>query len=274
MTYTAQCCSSTNCKSAPSRTIAVTVLPKVGVPTTKDLSNACPFNTVNLVQGVTSTATTTGGTFEFYTSETLGEATRVANPGAVATSGKYYVVERSASGCYSLPGVINVGIVACEGSQTPCDQANPVTADAGADASICAAKTYKLTGKAGGPVATSQWTTSGSGKFDNPFALNATYTPSLADVQAGSVTLTLAGRSNNTACPTAQDAMVLTIQGIKTVPTVSVVQGALNLCYGDSVTLEASCRQWLPVEQQGNHAADYSEENCFLQCSADGCQRL
>ncbi|OIN58123.1 hypothetical protein BLX24_16510 [Arsenicibacter rosenii] len=242
MTYTAQCCSSTNCKSAPSRTITVTVLPKVGIPVTRDLTSTCPFNTVNLAQGVTSNVTTTGGTFEFYTSETPSAATRVANPGSVGVSGRYYVVERSASGCYSAASVISVGIVSCDGAQTPCDQANPVTADAGADASICAAKTYKLTGRTGGAVATSQWTTSGSGKFDNPFALNATYTPSLADVQAGSVTLTLAGRSNNLACPTAlaQDAMVLTIQGIKTVPTVSVVQGALNLCYGDSVTLEAS----------------------------------
>ena len=240
MTYTAQCCTSSNCKSAPSRVVYVTVLPKVGTPVTTDLSNACPFNTVNLSQGVTSAATTTGGTFEFYTTETPSAATRVVNPNAVGTSGKYYVVERSVGGCYSLAGSINVGIIACEGEQTPCDKANPVTADAGEDAKICAAKTYKLNGKSGGAVTKTQWVTSGSGKFDNSFALNATYTPSLADVQAGSVTLTLACRTNNATCPDARDAMVLTIEGIKTVPTVSVVQGSLNLCYGDSVTLEAS----------------------------------
>lgn len=238
MTYTAQCCTSNNCKSAKSNLVYVTVLPKVAVPVTKDLSNACPFNTVNLAQGVTSAAST-GGTFEFYTTETPSPATMVVNPNAVGVAGKYYVVERSANGCYSLPGVINVGITTC-GEQTPCDKANPITADAGADDKICAAKTYKLNGKAGGSVTKTQWLTSGSGQFDNPFALNATYTPSLADVQAGSVTLTLACRSNNATCPEARDAMVLTIEGVKTVPTVTVAQGALNLCYGDSVILEAS----------------------------------
>lgn len=233
-TYTARCCTSNQCKSAPSNLVAITLLPKVPQPSIVDKTNACPFNTVDLSTAVTSKAATTGGVFEYYTDAQL--TTKVGNPAAVGT-GTYYVVEKTVNGCYGLPAAIHVQINSCD-AQTPCDTKNPATADAGGDASICAAKTYQLAGKMGGAGKTAYWKTSGNGTFDNPYLLNATYTASAEDLLAGKVTLTLSVSTNNASCPVAKDDMILTIDGSKTVPVVTVV-GATNLCYGDSVTLKA-----------------------------------
>ncbi|WP_310587320.1 SdrD B-like domain-containing protein [Fibrella aquatilis] len=233
-TYSAQCCTSNNCKSQRSNVITLTVQPKVPQPKTTDLTNACPFKSVNLANGVGAVATT-GGTFEYYTTSTLEPASKLANTN-VTVSGTYYVVEKTTTGCYSLPSTIQVNITNC-GDQLPCGD-NPVTANAGKDDQICAAKSYKLAGVISGTNATAQWKTSGTGTFDNAFSPTAMYVPSLTDVQAGQVTLTLSVRSNNTTCPGQTDAMVLTINGPKTQPTVRIV-GATQLCAGETVKLEA-----------------------------------
>jgi large repetitive protein len=233
-TYTAQCCTSDNCKSKVSNAIVITVLPKVPQPKTVDLTNACPLLTVNLASAV-GTVQTTGGMFEYYSSSTLAPATKLTNTN-VTVSGTYYVVEKTTTGCYSLPTPIQVNITGC-GDPLPCTD-NPVTASAGDDATVCAAKTYKLDGKATGNNLITQWTTSGSGTFDNAFIGQALYTPSATDVQAGQVTLTFSVKTNNTACGVKTDAMVLNLNGPKEQPMVSVI-GATQLCYGDSVKLQA-----------------------------------
>ncbi|GAB3992727.1 hypothetical protein GCM10028807_26230 [Spirosoma daeguense] len=235
-TFTAMCCNSAACKSEPSNAVTVTVTPKVPQPTVVDKTNTCPFNTVDLSTAVTSATATTGGVFEFYTDASLSPASKVANPAAVGT-GTYYVVERTVNGCASLPVAIHVQIRTCE-EQTPCDATNPATASAGVDASICAAKTYQLSGAMGGAGKTAHWTTSGTGSFDNAFTLNAVYTASAEDLLSGRVTLTLSVSTNNAACPVATDDMVLTINGSRSVPVVTIV-GATNFCYGDSVILRA-----------------------------------
>ena len=235
-TFTARCCNSNTCKSVPSNEVTVTVLPKVSQPTVVDKTNTCPFITVDLATAVTSSASTAGGVFEYYTDASLSSGSKVANPAAVGT-GTYYVVERTVNGCAGLPVAIHVQINPCT-EPTPCDIQNPATANAGPDASICASKTYQLNGTKGGAGQTAHWTTSGSGSFDNSYALNAIYTASAEDILSGKVTLTLSVSTNNAACPVATDDLVLTINGIKSVPVVTVV-GATNLCYGDSVTLKA-----------------------------------
>ena len=233
-TYSAQCCTSNNCKSQRSNVITLTVQPKVPQPTTTDLTNACPFKSVNLANGV-GTVATTGGTFEYYTTSTLEPASKLANTN-VTVSGTYYVVEKTTAGCYSLPATIQVNITGC-GDQLPCGD-NPVTANAGKDDQICAAKSYKLAGVVSGTNVTAQWKTSGTGTFDNAFSPTALYVPSLTDVQAGQVTLTLSVRSNNTACPVQNDQMVLAINGPKVQPVIKIV-GATQLCAGETVKLEA-----------------------------------
>ncbi|WP_232540813.1 SdrD B-like domain-containing protein [Spirosoma endbachense] len=235
-TYTASCNSSAQCKSAASNAVVVTVLPKVASPVVVDKLNSCPFNTVDLSTAVSSTVSTSGGVFEYYTDATLSAASKVANPSVVGT-GTYYIVERTVSGCVSLPVAVHVQITGCE-AQLPCDERNPATANAGKDAGICAAKTYQLAGVLGGSGKTAHWTTSGNGTFDNAFLLNAVYRASAEDILAGKVTLTLSVSTNNASCPVATDDMILTIEGSKTIPTISIL-GSTSLCYGDSVRLKA-----------------------------------
>jgi len=235
-TITAQCSNSDLCKSAPSNPIAVTVVPKVPQPVVVDKTNACPLVTVDLATAVTSSVATTGGVFDYYTDATLSSASKVANPATVGT-GTYYVVEKTVSGCLSLPVAIHVQITTCN-EPTPCDAQNPATANAGADASVCATKTYQLSGTMGGAGKTAHWTTSGSGSFDNSYALNAVYTASAEDILSGKVTLTLSVSANNAACLVAKDDMMLTIDGIKSIPVITVM-GGTKLCFGDSVILKA-----------------------------------
>jgi uncharacterized repeat protein (TIGR01451 family)/gliding motility-associated-like protein len=235
-TYTARCGSSEFCKSEASNPITITVQPKVSTPTVVDRTNNCPATTVDLASGVTSKVSTVGGVFEYYTSPSLSADSKVANP-ATAGTGTYYVVERSVNGCYGLPAMMHVLIKPCD-TPIACDPTKPATADAGIDATICAAKTYQLNGAIGGAGAMAHWTTSGTGTFSNPFSANPIYTASAEDVTSGKVTLTLSVSLANAACPVAKDDMVLTVGGIKTVPTIAVI-GKTTFCYGDSVILTA-----------------------------------
>ncbi|GAB3736156.1 hypothetical protein GCM10028816_38240 [Spirosoma lituiforme] len=236
MTFTARCGNPAQCQSAPSNPIALTVLPKVTPPTVVDKTNACPLLTVDLTTAVSSQVTTAGGVFDYYTEASLGLASKVATPAAVGT-GTYYVVERTVNGCTSLPVAIHVQVKPCQ-EPTACDSQNPATANAGPDATICSGQSYTLSGTMGGAAQSAHWTSSGSGSFDNAYALKAVYTASPEDILSGKVTLTLLVSTNNAACPVATDNMLLNINGVKSVPVITIL-GGTKLCFGDSVTLKA-----------------------------------
>ncbi len=81
-----------------------------------------------------------------------------------------------------------------------------VTADAGGDQSVFANQPVGVTGAASN-AATTTWSTSGSGTFDDATALVTNYNPSQADYLAGSVVLTLtAAPAGGSACSPAADA--------------------------------------------------------------------
>lgn len=85
-----------------------------------------------------------------------------------------------------------------------------VTADAGADQIVLASQPVAVSGTAVGAT-TTQWTTSGSGSFDNPAAAATNYNPSQADYLNGAVTLTFtASGAAGATCPNASDAAVVT----------------------------------------------------------------
>lgn len=94
------------------------------------------------------------------------------------------------------------------------------TANAGTDAVIEADSSYTLSGSRGGSASNSNWTSSGTGSFNNASSLTATYTPSTADKTAGNVTLTLTTNDPAGPCPAASDQMVLTINAAS--PTTQV----------------------------------------------------
>jgi gliding motility-associated-like protein len=81
---------------------------------------------------------------------------------------------------------------------------------AGPDASVCGAGSFTLTGAMQQFAISLLWTSSGTGTFDDATLINPVYTPSLADVAAGSVTLTLTAQSA-APCGIDVDAMVLII---------------------------------------------------------------
>jgi uncharacterized repeat protein (TIGR01451 family)/gliding motility-associated-like protein len=233
--YTA-ICKLDKCESGKSNEVTVTVGAGIATPKTKNLNNVCPFLTVDLASGVTSSLSA-GGTFEFHTG-ILPSSPLVTNPNAVVT-GTYYVFEKTGTGCYSSPGVINTYI---NTDCTPKDCAKtPATVSAGADATICAEKIYKLSGTFGGAATNITWKTTGSGSFDNPLNPTATYRSSLADVLAGTVKLIITTNDPDGTgpCVAKADTMVLTMQGVKFKPLVAVT-GSLNACGTDSVTLTAN----------------------------------
>jgi len=84
------------------------------------------------------------------------------------------------------------------------------TLDAGTDLTVCADNNVvNLSGKVS-IASGGTWTTAGSGSFGNPAALTTTYSPSAADIQAGSVTLSLTTTGNGT-CKAYSDQLTLFI---------------------------------------------------------------
>jgi len=68
-----------------------------------------------------------------------------------------------------------------------------------------------LSGSRGGSATSSTWTTSGTGTFNDVTIVNAVYTPSAADITAGTVTLTITTNDPVGTCTAVSDVMILTI---------------------------------------------------------------
>jgi gliding motility-associated-like protein/uncharacterized repeat protein (TIGR01451 family) len=235
--YTA-ICTGKGCQSGISNTVTIAVGTRIAKPTTKPLTNACPFTVVNLNTGVTSSIVTSSGVFEFRTGNS-STSPLVVNPSQVS-EGTYYVFEKSGNGCYSEGTVINVDTISCKTDGVSCTT-NPAIAQAGTDLTACAEKVINLSGKISGAAKTATWTTSGSGTFSNPLSLTSTYTASLADIVAGTVKLTLKtdDPDGTGPCVAGEDEVIITLTGPKTKPTISAT-GSLTRCAGDAVTLTAS----------------------------------
>ena len=85
------------------------------------------------------------------------------------------------------------------------------TASAGGNQSMCAsAASYALVGATATNFSSLSWGTSGSGTFTGGTTLTPSYTPSIADITAGHVTLTLTA-VGNAPCGNAISTMTLTI---------------------------------------------------------------
>ncbi len=235
MTSYSAICDAGRCESDESNVLTVSVSGSVLKPTVKDLVNVCPNTTVDLTTAVTSSPSV-GGAFIFRTGNSL-TSPLVADP-SKATTGTYYVFESTGS-CVSQAAAINVAIINCNVS-TDC-VANPAIASAGKDSTIClAGDFFTVSGNIGGSAQTSTWTTSGTGTFENSLSPSTKYFYSLADVNAGSVTLTITTNDpdGTGSCVAATSSMKLTINAVTTKPTIEVSKSP-NICFGDSVTLTA-----------------------------------
>ncbi|MGZ3902915.1 MAG: T9SS type B sorting domain-containing protein, partial [Bacteroidia bacterium] len=112
----------------------------------------------------------------------------------------------------------------------------PATAAAGSPATICSGTTYALSGSIGGGASSLTWATSGTGTFNNNTLPNAVYTPSGADITAGTVTLTLNTNDPAGPCAAVSSSLVLTIN-----PAAVVNAGIdASICAGGTKTLAGS----------------------------------
>ena len=93
------------------------------------------------------------------------------------------------------------------------DRQKAATVSAGGNQTICSSgATAALGGTVGGGATGGTWTASGSGTFaPNATTLNATYTPSAADISAGAVTLTLTTTGQQSPCGAATAQVVVTV---------------------------------------------------------------
>lgn len=114
----------------------------------------------------------------------------------------------------------------CYASQTRTITVIPLaTANAGANASICAGQNYTITGASYGGSATGcTWSTSGSGTFVNGNTTSPTYIPSQADINNGQVVLTMTTTGQ---CAPATSSMILTINSV---PNASFSYGSGSFC--------------------------------------------
>jgi DNA-binding beta-propeller fold protein YncE len=129
------------------------------------------------------------------------------------------------------------------GQQVPC---NPATAQVvltirkaptvttGGDQAICAGNaTVSLGGTVGGGATGGRWTSSGTGTFvPNAATLNATYSPSAADITAGTITLTLSSTGQQAPCSAA------TAQVVVSIPVAATASAGARqtVCSGSSTT--------------------------------------
>lgn len=152
-------------------------------------------------------------------------------------------------------------------------------AAAGNDTSICAGSDVQLGAQVSGTLVSQGGVWSGGTGAFNPSAsdLNAVYTPSAADIAAGSVVLTFTSNSPvDPNCPIASDKMVITIKPVPNVTT----SGNLGFCTSGSTIITASATinpgsitsyQWsnslgnapasLPISTVGNYTITVTANN-------------
>jgi gliding motility-associated-like protein len=116
-------------------------------------------------------------------------------------------------------------------------------ANAGADSTLCTSEvSYTLAGTAEN-YSSVAWTTSGTGTFNDPAMLEATYTPSPDDFNAGSVTLTLTAFGNGS-CGSISDAMMLTL----VIASTAYAGNDTAICEGDTFTaIEATASNYTSI---------------------------
>ncbi|HBB93655.1 MAG TPA: hypothetical protein DC042_18485, partial [Bacteroidales bacterium] len=140
-----------------------------------------------------------GSTYS-WTSNPVGFTSNLANPVVTPLQTTTYTVTETitATGCTNSNSVtVSVNLMAI--------------ALTGGNQSVCGNDPYYLNGSSAQNAVSMLWSTSGTGLFDIPSALHPTYTPSAADILAGSVTLTLTVNPASPCVPVS-DNMVLTIE--------------------------------------------------------------
>jgi len=146
----------------------------------------------------------------------------------------------------------------------------PPTADAGADATISQWVSWQLSGTAQNSSSI-LWTSSGTGTFSPPNVLNPQYSPSAADILAGTVQLCLTAQAA-APCNDAIDCMTITIQADPTVnagndTTICIGPAKGNgskLCFPLNATVKNhSALQWNAINGFGDFSNEHVPNPCY-----------
>lgn len=212
-------------------TIVLTVNPQPLVNAGAD-QVVCSNNAVVQLAGSVSLGATTGiwtttGSGSFAPNNTTMNAVYTASP-ADTTAGQLWMILTSTNngGCNAIVDSMKVTIT------------NAPSVDAGpASVSVCANNaTVTLSGTLHGSATSAKWTSSGTGVFSpNNLSLNATYTPSSADISAGSVVIKLT-TTNNGQCVAAEDSITVTF----TAPPLVNAGADIDACIGSAAMLNGN----------------------------------
>src|SRR6202000_2524891 len=130
----------------------------------------------------------------------------------------------------------------------------PPLLSAGSPQTVCAspAPTITLAGVASGAISSHIWSSAGGGTFSDVTKLNSTYTPSTAEITAGSATLTLTATSTSP-CNTITSQVVITITPtakVTSLPTAPICSGT-PLNYAITANLPGTTFAWTSVLTSG-----------------------
>ena len=203
-----------NCSSVSSSSYNI-------VATSSANGSITPSGTSSYDCGTNATYTISPSSAAYQIDSLVVNGVKVSNPGS-----SYTFTNITSNGTIS----VYFGLATCT---------NAPTATAPGAASICSGLTYALNGSYGGGATAATWSTSGSGTFNNTAVGTGTiYTPSAADIAAGSVTLTITTNDPDGVGPCVP-AIATTILTIKATPALSI-SGSTSICAGTSTTLTAS----------------------------------
>ncbi|HEY0656277.1 MAG TPA: PKD-like domain-containing protein [Chryseosolibacter sp.] len=198
----------TGCASAPSVATVVTISapPTIDAGSDEEICQGQIFDFADqsvLASGTNYTGLSwSGGAGNLTNSNTLTPV-YVPAPGETGT----ITFTLAATGSVSCPPALATMDLVI--TPPPVVNAGPATAQ------ICAGGIYTIAGASiTGVVTDGVWSRSGTGSFDgvgNTFSTVTTYTPSAADILAGSVTLTLTSNDPTGDCTPVQDELILTI---------------------------------------------------------------
>jgi len=195
----------------------VSIITSTNPATPAVFSNAplCEGSTLNL-----STGAVLGATYSWTGPNGFNSTLQNPSvPNTTTADAGSYSVQVLVGTCSSAPGSSNIVI-----SQS-------AVANAGPNLNSCNGVAVNLVGSISGSASSSTWSTSGTGLFNNASLQNATYTPSAADILAGTVTLTLTTNDPAGVCSAGSDQMTIIISGN---PNATFTYPQTSYCQSDS----------------------------------------
>jgi hypothetical protein len=212
------------CTNTASTTVVINPLPIADAGTDDTICAGSAATLAGVVGGGATNGTWSGGTGTFAPdATTLNAAYTPSTAEVTAGTATLILTTDDPSGCGADTDTMTITI-------------NPLpTADAGTDQAICAGSTATLSGSVGGGATMGTWS-GGTGTYSpDATTLNAVYTPSAAEVTAGTATLTLT-TNDPASCGTDIDNITITINPL---PTADAGTDQA-ICAGSTATLAGS----------------------------------